>query len=224
MPQEKKILVVHNGVDETYSSLPPPDLNEMRENLNIGNKKVIIVIGRYSFEKGQDRIPPIAYELKKRSKEAFVILLIGEGPEKNNLINLINEHGVSTEVMLHPYMTDIRPFYLLADVCFLPSRKEGMPNVILEALCMKCPVVSFDVGGVTEIIDHQKEGIVVKQGDLIGAAEAISHVLSNQELRDQLRLAGHEKIYNYFLSSSRSKQIYLTYQRLKGKTNKTTNS
>lgn len=211
---KEKVTIIPNGIDESYSSLQAPNLNELRQKLNIGDRKVIIVVGRYSFEKGQDRVPLIAAELKKLSKDKFVILLIGEGPEKENIHNLIKQHNLADNIMLHPYLADIRPFYLLADVCLLPSRKEGMPNVILEALYMRCPVVSFDVGGVTEIIEHPKEGIIVEQGNIEAAAAGIDKILRTPEIGQQLKLAGRKKVCNQFLNTSRASKVYHAYKQL----------
>ena len=211
---KRKVSIIHNGIDASYSALPSYNLTKFRDDLKIADRKLIVVIGRYSFEKGQDRIPAIANELKKITREKFVFLLIGEGPEENKLVELIDQNGLADEIRLHPYLSDIRPFYLLADVCLLPSRSEGMPNVILEALYLRCPVVSFDVGGVTEIIQHTAEGLIVEQDNIIALAQAIHKVFSEPHLSDTMRDAGHRKICKQFLNSTKANRVIKTYEEL----------
>ena len=210
---QNKITIIPNGIDESYDQTQPIDFSLLRNELRIGNKKIILVVGRFSFEKGFDRIPYIAENLKRRRSD-FIFLLIGEGPERNNIFRLSRMKNITDKIILHHYVSDIRPYYRLADICLMPSRKEGMPNVVLEALYIKCVLVAFDVGGVTEIIEHNKEGLVAQQGDINHMVDLIDNALNDPELCARLCEAGHKKIKNEFLNSSRSQRVFNIYKQI----------
>ncbi|MGV8048742.1 MAG: glycosyltransferase [Anaerolineaceae bacterium] len=209
----RKVKVIPNAIDDDYIRIPTPDLDEMRKDLNLHEKRVVLVVGRFSHEKGQDRIPSIAAEIRKLRKDV-VFLLVGEGPEQKNLARLIHDKEVQDMVIIHPYVSDIRPFYLLADICLLPSRKEGMPNVVLEAMYMKCLVVAFDIGGVDEILRHRRDGYLIKPGDVPGMANTISRLLDDTETSNYLKESAHNRIREHFLSSLRSERVLAVYKEL----------
>lgn len=207
--------VIPNGIEEEYNRLPVPDLDAMRKRLQTGSRKIILVAGRYSFEKGQDRIPAIAAKLREFRTD-FLFLLVGEGPERDTILKMSASLGVSDYIMLHPYEADIRPFYLLADIVMMPSRSEGMPNVVLEALYMKAPMVSFDVGGVKEIYTDRQEGFIVKQGDINAMAGTLDFALNNRELAAGFAEAGYRKMVKEYLNNSRAEKVLKLYREIAG--------
>jgi len=186
---------------------------EVTRRLGAAETKIILVVGRYSQEKGQDRIPRIAADLMAR-RDDFQFILIGEGPDEEDLRALIEREGVGDRVDLHPFVADIRPYYRAATLCVLPSRREGMPNVVLEALLMGCPLVSMDVGGVKEIVSPGVEALVVPQDDVGSLVRAIESVLDDDQLRKRLSVAGRERIRDSFLAASRARRVRELYESL----------
>ena len=209
----RKWEVVPNGIDSTYEQVSSSDVAEVTRRLGAAETKIILVVGRYSQEKGQDRIPRIAADLMAR-RDDFQFILIGEGPDEEDLRALIEREGVGDRVELHPFVADIRPYYRAATLCVLPSRREGMPNVVLEALLMGCPLVSMDVGGVREIVSTGVEALVVPQDDVGSLVRAIESVLDDDQLRKRLSVAGRERIRDSFLAASRARRVRELYESL----------
>jgi len=205
--------VVPNGIDSTYAEVNPEDIRAVERQLGAEREKIILVVGRYSHEKGQDRIPRIAAELAVR-RDDFRFVLIGEGPQEQHLRSLIAREGVEERVQLRPFVTDIRPYYRAATMCVLPSRREGMPNVVLEALLMGCPLVSVEVGGVTEIVTPGIEALIVPQNDDDALINAIESMLKSETVRSDLARAGKNRIQASFLSVTRAQRVEELYRRL----------
>lgn len=209
----RKWEVVPNGIDSTYEQVSSIDVAEVTRQLDAAGTKIILVVGRYSHEKGQDRIPGIAAKLGARRND-FRFILVGEGPAEEDLRTLIEREGVGDLVELHPFVSDIRPYYRAATLCVLPSRREGMPNVVLEALLMGCPLVSMDVGGVKEIVSPGVEALVVPQDDVDSVVRAIESVLDDDQLRKRLSATGRERIRDSFLAASRARRVRELYEDL----------
>ena len=83
-------------------------------------------------------------------------------------------------------LSDIQPFYAMADVLVLPSHSEGSPNVLLEAMAANLPIVATAVGGVPEIVEDSKSALLVPASDPTAMATAIARVLADRHLAEQL--------------------------------------
>lgn len=205
--------VVANSVAADYDRNVSGHLNESSSQPWTSESKMILVVGRYSREKGQDRIPRIAAELSTRRQD-FRFLLVGEGPAERHIRFLIKRYKVGHLVELHPFESNIRPFYRAATICVLPSRREGLPNVVLESLAMGCPLVSVDVGGVKEVVTPGVEALVVPQGDQRALVDAIDTALDDADLRSELSAAGRERVRDSFLCSKRALKVQGLYRNL----------
>jgi len=126
----------------------------------------IISVGRLVFQKGFLTGMLAVAELKKKF-ENFTWTIIGEGPEKEQLIFHINALGLNDHVQLvgKKLRNEVIKFYEESDILFLPSVSEGLANVILEAMAMELPVVSSINGGIEEVIIDNVNGILVPNYD-----------------------------------------------------------
>jgi glycosyltransferase involved in cell wall biosynthesis len=137
-------------------------------------KKIILSVGRLSKEKGFDilirSIPYINYD-------NFLIKIVGDGPEKKNLINLSKKLGVNEKIIFigHKKENRILKYYLEANLFINPSYFEGFPNVVIEALSTNLPVICSDsYGGIREILLDNKGGYIFKNGDFHDLANKIN--------------------------------------------------
>lgn len=157
--------VLSNAIDlvsiANYSSLV--NVENLKKELNIDNKnKVIGFVGRICDIKG---IVPFIKALGT-NKEKFddsVILLIGSGEQEEEVKNLINELDLNDIVIMLGYQTDVYKYYPLMDIFILPSKYEGLPMVILEAMAFKKAVVAMNVGGIGEVITDKANGILISK-------------------------------------------------------------
>ncbi len=96
----------------------------------------------------------------KQSRKNYQFFIIGDGPEKKNVKELIKKYNLEEYVSLIGSLKDASRYLQAFDVFVLSSRKEGLPYTILEAITAKIPIIATDVGGIPEIIENEKTGFV----------------------------------------------------------------
>ncbi|HAW14926.1 MAG TPA: hypothetical protein DCW37_06970 [Cellvibrionales bacterium] len=139
------------------------------------SKKIVLFVGRLHPVKGLEILLEAASILKKEKRLGFVIVLIGEGPLLQSLSNSAEALGISESVIfIGPQpQTIVAQWMHAANLLCLPSHMEGLPNVILEALAQSLPVVASNVGGIPEVITHNKNGLLVPANQADKLAEAL---------------------------------------------------
>jgi glycosyltransferase involved in cell wall biosynthesis len=126
-----------------------------------------------------------ALETIRREGIDAKILIIGDGPERANLELLIKSKGLGQHVVITGFQKDIRPFISVSDCIALPSQGEAFPLSIIEGMAMGKPVISSEVGGTPEQIEHGVTGFLYKSGDIENLAKYLK-VLSDPELRTKM--------------------------------------
>ncbi len=131
-------------------------------------------------------------------KTPFVFFIIGEGEERENLENLIFSKGLQDKVFLLGFI-DIANLYLKAfDIFTLTSLKEGLPYSIMEAGGAGVPVIASNIGGIPDIVDNGKSGILVKKGGVPEIKKAIETLAGNLEKRVEFGNKLKQKIEKEF--------------------------
>ena len=158
---EEKNLTLPNAMDIEYiTNIDSEDIKEVMKKYCIPkDKKILGFIGRLDEQKG---IIPFIKELSKH-KDKFndsVILLVGSGYQEEEVKNLIKELNLEELFILTGFQKRVNIFYPIIDVFFLPSLYEGLPMVLLEAMAFKKPVISMNVGSISEVI-NKDTGILV---------------------------------------------------------------
>lgn len=133
------------------------------DNICINKKKVILSIGRLSREKGHDVLLKALIGLEL---EGWVVKIVGDGPLSHQYQEYIDENGLSEFVSLEGRKTNVIDYYDEAKLFILPSRFEGFPNAIAEAMARGCIVISSDCEyGPSEIINQGVNGFLVPLED-----------------------------------------------------------
>lgn len=191
---KSRISVIPNALDADR-------LNEINNAYRIDNKlpwqKSIITMGRFTHEKGHDLLLRSVKPLLEKNLD-WGLEIIGDGPLKSNLISLTNELGLQDRVFFHGKVNI--PFNLLksADIFVLPSRIEGFPNVLLEAMSLGLPCVSFNCpSGPSDMIDDNHNGLLVEKEDVKSMTKAIKRCMDSEDLRVRLGLEAKNIIYSY---------------------------
>jgi glycosyltransferase involved in cell wall biosynthesis len=137
--------------------------NEVRKKLKLPIDNTILIgyIGMLTFVKGADLLPEVFFEAYKQN-QAIKFIVIGEGEMKKDIEKQCYIKNIN--ILFIPYVSpDDMPLWMNAlDILILPSRSEGLPNVVMEAQSCGCPVVGSDAGGIPYAIGYG--GISVKQG------------------------------------------------------------
>lgn len=158
---------------------------------------VIGFVGRLTWEKGLHELVSAMGLLEKKFGGSSVmpqLLLIGEGPDHQALEALIRTLDLQNRIFLLGNRSDVPELLTSFDLLALPSYREGMPTVILEAWAAKIPVVATSIRGARELINDGKSGLLVPPRDTAGLAEAMEKLLLDPDFAQRLGEAGYDRL------------------------------
>lgn len=138
-------------------------------------------------------------------------LIVGQGKLEKKLKALIKKKGLRDKVVLTGFQSDVSPYMRLMDIVVVPSLNEGFGLSILEAWAFKKPVVGSAVGGIVEIIDDEKNGLLFSVGSNLKLASAIIRLIEDPILAQRLGEAGKEKIVAHFQGDRMARETMETY-------------
>lgn len=204
-----KLTYIPNAIrPEEYQQTHTRD--QARAQLGIDTAGTVIgVVGRLSAEKGVDR----AIDLMAKLPHCH-LHLIGDGPERENLEKQAQKLGISDRVRFWGWQTSSQMFYQAMDLLLLPSHTEGLPNVVLEAMTMTVPVASTDVGGVRDLLDDGRCGLILPTEQPAAWAGMIETYLADQALLQQTALLARQRILTHFTFESRMQRMMRVYDKL----------
>lgn len=186
-----KLSRIANGVDlEQFS--PGEAKSRLREALQLPDKKTIVYTGRLSIEKGVDFL--VRSFLQVENKGDYQLIIIGDGPEKEHIVQLLDTVHLGKSVLLLNSVDDVASYLNAADLFILPSRFEGLSNSLLEAMACALPVISTRVGGSTDIIEHGNNGLLVDVDNVEQMRSTIAHVYDDSRLAARLGKSARKKI------------------------------
>jgi glycosyltransferase involved in cell wall biosynthesis len=189
---DSKLQVIHNGIDlGAYDQPPKPGLR--RALAGATDRPIVLTTARLDAQKG------LGYLLEAAAliPEA-VFVVAGEGPERARLEARAYELGLSEQVNWLGYREDIADLLACSDLFVLPSLFEGLPVALLEAMAARRPVVASAIGGVDEVVVHERTGLLVQPADSLALAGAIRAILADPALAERLALAGQAHVAQEF--------------------------
>ena len=140
-------------------------------------RKVVVAAGRLVPAKGFDRLVPAFAAVAARHPD-WSLRIYGTGGERSLIEGLVHRHGLERSVQLMGFAGHLDQELAEASVFVLSSRNEGFPMVLLEAMSVGVPVVSFDCrNGPADLITDGVDGLLVPQGDVVGLAEAMCRLI-----------------------------------------------
>ena len=196
-----KLVRIAPGIDTEHFT-PRTDAQGLRESLGLGNKKVIVSVGRLVHRKGQDVLIEAMPEIITTINNAH-LLLIGEGPYKKELEQRIKSLGLESRVTFvgRVQYADLPRYICVGDVFAMPSRSrlaglevEGLGIVYLEASACGLPVIGGISGGAPDAILQGETGFSVDGTSAHEVALALVRVLADKELAQRLGTRGRQWI------------------------------
>jgi glycosyltransferase involved in cell wall biosynthesis len=214
VPPERCVLI-ENGIDtEAFCRRVPTDEAKRRLGLPPG-RFVIGAVGRLSAEKGFDVLIRAVDRLVKGGLDAH-LLIAGEGDEEPRLRALLAELGAGRWAQLLGYRPDTQALYEALDVFALSSYREGLPNVLLEAMALEVPVVATGVAGVPRLVADGENGLLVEAGDVGSLAEALARLRRDPALQ-AFRRAGRHTVETRYSFAVRMQKVRALYDGLLGR-------
>ena len=179
---EDKVTVLRNGVD-TALFRPPADREAARASLGL-TRPTLISVGLLIERKGHDRTIQAMAQLP-----GFDLLIAGEGPERDNLLALINRLGLSDRVRLlgaRPH-AELPALYGAADASVLSSSREGWANVLLESMACGTPAVASNIWGNPEVVQEIAAGVITETNTPDGIDASVRRLFDQMRPRTETR-------------------------------------
>jgi glycosyltransferase involved in cell wall biosynthesis len=209
----ERCLLIENGVD-TATFSRRRDRAEAKRPFGVPAERFLIgAAGRLSAEKGFDVLIRAVAGLLREGADVQ-LLLAGDGDQKTALQALIAELGCAERVQLLGHCADMRALFEALDVFALSSRREGLPNVVLEALAMEVPVVATRIAGVPRLIRHEENGLLVEPEACEALQQALARLASDAGLRARLAQAGRQTVESSWSFAARMQKIAALYDML----------
>ena len=155
-------------------------------------------IGSFEARKGHPVLFEAMEELVNSLPNAH-LMMVGDGPDESMLKEKVKTLGLEGNISFFPFSDEPNYIFERLDVTVLPSLyKEGLPNVLLESMSMGVPVVSSNIGGVSEIVIDGETGFMVGPGNKSALADAIKKVWANQHNYREMKIKARKLIVNQF--------------------------
>lgn len=206
--------VIPNAVDEQRFH-PSNDGTSVREDLGIGDKKMVMYVGRIVYHKGLEYFVESA---KYLDDEDVRYVLVGTGDFRPELEKIIRREDIEDRVMFAGRVSNERlpNYYAATDVFVLPSvsRLEAFGIVALEALASEVPVVISDIPGVREVIVEGKHGLLAEPMNPRDIAGKVRTLLENPDMANRMGKKGRKRVEEKFTWERVAKDIEEVYHSL----------
>jgi glycosyltransferase involved in cell wall biosynthesis len=210
----RKAITVYNGIDTDIFN--PQNVSEDLRN-ELGLKKENIVIGSIGViekDKGHRYLVESILRLKAEGIPNVVCVICGTGPEESCLKEFVRAKGLDSEILFLGFRTDIPRVLKALDIFALMSLTiESFSMAAVEAMAMEVPVIATNIGGLPEVVEDGKTGILVPPGDVNALCGAIKYLVKNQEARLKMGANGRARVLEKFTIEQnvrKTEDVFLT--------------
>ena len=201
---DDRVRVVHNAVVAPRMMAP----SWARAQLGLSQQCVLLAVGRLSREKGIDVLIDACARITGPIRQNLLVLVAGDGPDKSRLERRARRRRVAARFDGH--RSDVSPYYAAADIFALPSRSEGSPNALLEAMAAGKAIAATAVGGVPEILDA-RSALLVPSDDAPALASALARLIAFPDLAARFG-AGARSASTRFSPDQRAARVLAIYR------------
>lgn len=195
-----------HGVDSLHFQPQPRNDDLLRElGLDVG-LPVVIFIGRLTADKGPVALTEALRRLADQGKHVQ-LLVVGAQDERDSQAHLDRLVAVSERVRVLNHLDDVRPYLAASDLLILPTLREGLPNVVLEAAAMGIPSVTTTATGAVDSVVGEVTGLLVPPEDGEELARAVGRLLDDPDLRSRLGQSARERVVRDFQPTDVARSI-----------------
>lgn len=187
---ESKIEILFNGVD-----IPKYD----NVTTNSHHKNQVIFVGRLAPHKHVDHYIQVINDIKSVFPN-IKFLIVGKGPEKEQLVSMINDLKLNDYIEFKQDLSDEELITAIkqSDILVLPSTREGFGMVLAEANCCEKPVITYAAGGTVDVVKDGYNGYLIEAGNIQELKEKTIKLLENETLREQIGNNGRKRVEELF--------------------------
>jgi glycosyltransferase involved in cell wall biosynthesis len=208
------VIVMPVGADPT--PVRPAEAAAAREQLGLeAGRPLVVGVGRLDPQKGFDVLVEATARMNGASPP--IVVICGEGPARSDLEDRIRALGLGGQVRLLGNRQDAKALIAAADAFCMPSRWEGSPLALHEALAAGRPVVAAAVGGIPELLTFGQAGLLVPPEDPGALAAAVGRILSDQALADRLGTRALEAAEAWPDAATTARRVADLYEMLLGR-------
>ena len=192
---DSNIIVVKNGI-----TLKNVETNEYQKNdlFEESTALKILAVGRLTYQKAMEVLVKAANILYQNGIKNFVVIIVGEGEQRQMLEKMIQEFNAEKYINLLGIRFDVINLMKSADIFVLPSRYEGLSIAMIEAMACGCPIIATDAPGINAHIKNGVNGLLFPIEDHDKLSEMIKKLIENKILRQKLLVAGEKTFKNEF--------------------------
>jgi len=215
--RRKRMTHIDNAIDDAvFTRRRPAAQTDLRRELGAPPGRLVVgAMGRLMPEKHFDLLIDCVGELLKEGLD-LELWIAGDGQLRGQLQALIAQRNLQERVRLLGFVKDTIAFHESLDVFALSSRREGLPNVVLEAAAMRTAIVSTRVAGIPSMLTHGTNALLCDVEDPRGLTEQLRAVLTDASLRERLAAAARELIGSRYSFRRRMKRMFEIYDRVLG--------
>lgn len=211
--ERSKTVVIPSGVDSKHFNPERYEVkkkaSQIKNQFGISDETVIGYVGRLYPAKGLTYLFHAVKKLQKRYGN-IILLIVGDGALRNQLEAMARDLNIRS--IFTGWQRDTAPYYSIMDIFVLPSLFEGLPNVILEAMAMKIPVVATKVGGNPDVLSNRENGFLVPVRNVQKLAFALEKLIEDDALRAKMGAMNRQKVEACFLWSKTAEKVEKVYR------------
>jgi glycosyltransferase involved in cell wall biosynthesis len=215
--REDKIICIPSGIDtEKFDNVGKTDY--LYREFNIPDKRLMIgTIAHLTDHKGHTYLLDAIPKILKEFPHSF-FLFVGDGELKDLLKTKSRILGIRDRVFLAGFRQDIPEILSMLDLFVLPSHLEGLCTSLMDAMYMGVPIVATTAGGIPEVIENEKTGLLVPPKDPPALAEAVIKLLKDENKRKMFAVEGRKRVLQKFTALEMVEQVEKVYLDLLQKT------
>lgn len=206
----RRVKVIPNGIDEQHFQPRPPD-QALQESFGIqAGEHVIGIVARLEPVKNHQMLLR-AFSSLCDLRSDIRLLIVGDGSSRSDLGAMAQELNIADRIIFAGNRRDIPECLSLMDAFALSSVSEGLPLTILEAMAAGVPVISTKVGGIPEVINNERNGLLVESQDVAGMRDAFLRLLEDTVLTQQITSCARSDVVSRYSLRAMTRAYEHTY-------------
>jgi len=207
-----KVQTIYNAIDLNLYNPTLSNPDGLKKEFGIDEGDIVIgIVAVFDDCKGHLCLFQAIKKLISEGMKNIVCLVVGDGRKREELTDFVKKEKLQDYIIFLGYRKDIPDILRIIDICIIPSLQESFGMVALEAMAMKTPVIASAVGGLLEVIEEDRTGLLFPKGDSDALCERIRYLMENPDLRRKIGEAGRRTVEEKFDINNNIRKVEALY-------------